>query len=349
MKKILVIEDQADVRDNIAELLEISNFQVITAEDGAMGVDMALEHRPDLILCDIMMPRLDGYTVLSILSKRPETSDVPFIFLTAKTEKEDMRKGMNLGADDYLTKPFSKEELIQTINVRLEKANRLRFIDKTRDSLSAFINEARGYEELKKLSAEQRTKSFTKRSMIFEEGDTPRYLYFVVKGQVKIYKTNDIGKEFIINIRTEGDFIGYTALLKEEPYAFSAAALEPSELNMIPKEDFLQLLYANRDVSSRLIKLLADNVTEKEIQLLSLAYNSVRRRVGEAILLLHDRYQKEGKQDIQILRDDLAHIVGTAKESVIRMLTEFKNDGYIEIKEGYIRVLDRKKLESLPL
>ncbi|RME03158.1 MAG: Crp/Fnr family transcriptional regulator, partial [Bacteroidetes bacterium] len=198
-------------------------------------------------------------------------------------------------------------------------------------------------------SVDRRTKSYNKRNLIFEEGDIPRYLYFVNKGQVKIFKTNDIGKEFIINIRTEGDFIGYTALIKDEPYGFSASALEPTELSLIPKEDFLQLLYANRDVSSRLIKMLADNVAEKEEQLLSLAYNSVRRRVGEAILLLHDRYVKEGRQDIQILREDLAHIVGTAKESVIRMLTEFKNDGYIEIKDGYIRILDRSKLESLPL
>ena len=198
MKKILVIEDQSDVRENIAELLEISGFEVLTAEDGAVGVDMALEHKPDLILCDVMMPRLDGFTVLNILSKRPETSDVPFIFLTAKTEKEDIRKGMNLGADDYITKPFSKEELIQAVTTRLAKADRLKNFAKTDSGLSAFINEAKGYEELKKLSVDRRTKSYNKRNLIFEEGDIPRYLYFVNKGQVKIFKTNDIGKEFII-------------------------------------------------------------------------------------------------------------------------------------------------------
>ena len=227
MKKILVIEDQSDVRENIAELLEISGFEVITAEDGAVGVDMALAHHPDLILCDVMMPRLDGFTVLNILSKRPETSDVPFIFLTAKTEKEDIRKGMNLGADDYITKPFSKEELIQAVTTRLAKADRLKNFAKSDSGLSAFINEAKGYEELKKLSVDRRTKTYHKRNLIFEEGDIPRYLYFVNKGQVKIFKTNEIGKEFIINIRTEGDFIGYTALIKDEPYGFSALPLKP--------------------------------------------------------------------------------------------------------------------------
>lgn len=348
MKKILVIEDMADVRENIAELLEISGYATITAEDGAVGVDKALEEKPDLILCDVMMPRLDGFTVLNILSKRPETSDVPFIFLTAKAEIDDFRKGMNLGADDYITKPFSKEELLQVIATRLQKVERLRSFNKTEEGLSAFINEAKGYEELKKLSTDRRQKTYKKRDLIFEEGDVPRYLYFIKKGQIKIFKTNDIGKEFIINIRTEGDFVGYTALIKDKAYHFSAAALEPVELSLVPKEDFLALLHANRDVSSRLIKMLADNVSEKEVQLLSLAYNSVRKRVGEAILLLHDRYVKEGKNDIQILREDLAHIVGTAKESVIRMLTEFKEDGYIEITDGVIRIIDRQKLENLP-
>ncbi len=348
MKKILVIEDMPDVRENIQEILEISGYEVVAAADGAEGVDAALDERPDLILCDVMMPRLDGFTVLNILSKRPETSDIPFVFLTAKTEKEDFRKGMDLGADDYLTKPFTVEELLKVVETRMAKAERLKKFNKTEEGLSAFINEAKGYEELKKLSDDRRKKTYKKRDLLFEEGDIPRYLYFVNKGQVKIFKTNDIGKEYIINIRSEGEFVGYTALIKDEPYTFSAAALEGVEVSLVPKEDFLKLLHANRDVSSRLIKMLADNVAEKETQLLSLAYNSVRKRVAEAILLLHDRYSKEGKEDIQILREDLAHIVGTAKESVIRMLTEFKDDGFIEITDGIIRISNRKKLEALP-
>ncbi len=348
MKKILVIEDMPDVRENIQEILEISGFQVVVAADGAEGVDKALDERPDLILCDVMMPRLDGFTVLNILSKRPETSDIPFVFLTAKTEKEDLRKGMDLGADDYLTKPFTVEELLKVIETRLKKSQRLKDFNKTEQSLSAFINEAKGYDELKKLSTDRRKKSFKKRDLLFEEGDTPRYLFFINKGQVKIFKVNDIGKEYIINIRSEGEFIGYTSLIKDEAYNFSASALDHVEISLIPKEDFLKLIYGNRDVSSRLIKMLADNVAEKEAQLLSLAYNSVRKRVAEAILLLNDRYLKEGKEDIQILREDLAHIVGTAKESVIRMLTEFKDDGYIEITDGIIRIVNRKKLENLP-
>ena len=121
--------------------------------------------------------------------------------------------------------------------------------------------------------------------------------------------------------------------------------MEDTDIVLIPKDDFLALIQANRDVSSQMIKMLANNITEKEEQLLNLAYNSVRKRVADALILLS---QKEDNKSFQVLREDLARIVGTAKESVIRMLTEFKNDGYIDITEGTIIILDLKKLSNLP-
>ena len=119
--KILVIEDNTEVRENIQEILELSNYEVVTAENGKRGVEKAKTEKPDLIICDIMMPELDGYGVLYMLGKTPETNGIPFIFLTAKTEKSDFRKGMNLGADDYLTKPFEEMDLLNTIERRLNK------------------------------------------------------------------------------------------------------------------------------------------------------------------------------------------------------------------------------------
>jgi len=345
MKKILVVEDNSEVRENLAEILELSGYDVVTAEDGTIGVDLAVAHQPDLILCDVMMPKLDGFGVLNILSKRSETADIPFIFLTAKAEKSDFRRGMNLGADDYITKPFYKDELLAVVEMRLSKSDKIRQkFDKTEQGLSAFINEARGYEELKKLSLERKIKTFKRRELIFEEGDYPRYLYFLKSGKVKVFKTNEDGKDYIISVNAQGDFVGYVDLIKDSKYTESAAALEDTEVSLIPKEDFQALLHANRDVASQLIKMLANNVSEKEEQLLHLAYNSVRKRVADAILLLHD---KEGKGEISILRDDLARIVGTAKESVIRMLTEFKEDGYIDITDGIITVKNRHKLQHL--
>lgn len=345
MKKILVIEDNLEVRENLEEILELSGYEVIAAEDGKVGVEKALSNMPDLILCDVMMPQLDGFGVLNILSKRTETSSIPFVFLTAKAEKTDFRRGMNLGADDYITKPFYKDELLSVIETRLRKSERLQnTFDKSEQSLKAFIDEAKGYEELKRLSAEQRVKTFKKRENIFEEGEYPRYLYFVASGTVKLFKTNDEGKEYIIQIMKEGEFFGYVNLIKDENYSESAAALEETKINLIPREDFNQLMTANRDVSSQMIKMLADNVTEKEDQLLNLAYNSVRKRVANAIVYLSEKYDD---LTFSILRDDLARIVGTAKESVIRMLTEFKEDGYLEIKNGNIHVIEKEKLKNL--
>jgi DNA-binding response OmpR family regulator len=346
MKKILVIEDNPEVRENLEEILELSGYEVLTAEDGKIGVEIALREMPDLVLCDVMMPRLDGFGVLNILSKKSSTADIPFVFLTAKTEKSDFRRGMNLGADDYITKPFYKDELLAVIETRLRKSEQIRRkFDRTENGLSAFINEARGFEELKKLSLERRVKLFKKREAIFEEGDYPRYLYFINSGKIKLFKTNEDGKEYIIDIIVEGDFIGYVDLIRDTKYTESATALEDTEISLIPREDFISLMHANRDVSSQLIKMLASNVSEKEEQLLNLAYYSVRKRVANAVLLLSD---KESDKEINILRDDLARIVGTAKESVIRMLTEFKEDGYIDITDGTILIKNRQKLENLP-
>ncbi len=346
MKKILIIEDNDEVRENLEEILDLYGYDTDTAENGKIGVEKALLNPPDLILCDIMMPELDGFGALNILSRKPATADIPFVFLTAKSEKEDFRRGMNLGADDYVTKPFYKDELLQVIETRLKKSERLKKnFDNSSTGLTSFINEARGFEALKKLSDDQTTKSFRKKENVFHEGDLPRYLYLLNEGKVKLYKSNDYGKEYIIRIVKSGEFFGYTSLIKDAPYEITAAVMEDVKLQLVPKEDFLQLLHADRNVSSRFVKMLAENITEKEEQLLQLAYDSIRKRVAEALLTLS---KKEGKDTFDILREDLAQIVGTAKESVIRMVSEFKNDGYIEVKGGTIKIIDKEKLENMP-
>jgi len=121
MKTILIIEDQPDMRENIATILEMEDFAVLEAIDGRAGIEMAREEKPDLILCDIMMPKMDGYDVLHALRQDKTIAGTPFIFLTAKGEKRDLRAGMNLGADDYLTKPVSAEDLLSAVNARLDR------------------------------------------------------------------------------------------------------------------------------------------------------------------------------------------------------------------------------------
>lgn len=122
MNKILVIEDEPDMRRNLATILRLEQFHTLTAENGRVGVDLAKREKPDLILCDVMMPELDGYGVIASLRANAATAAIPFIFLTAKGEKPDVRIGMNLGADDYLTKPVAKNDLLAAIRSRLERA-----------------------------------------------------------------------------------------------------------------------------------------------------------------------------------------------------------------------------------
>ncbi len=346
MKKILIIEDNLEVRENLSEILSLSGYQTTTAENGKIGVEKALADRPDLVLCDVMMPELDGFGVLHILGKHAQTADVPFIFLTALAEKDDFRKGMSLGADDYIVKPFDDTLLLQTIEARLRKNERLRAASSKQSSggLEHFINEAKALEAIQRLSENREVRHYRKKDPIFQEGDVPRWLFHIEKGSVKLYKTNDDGRELILRIAGPGEFLGYLALLSGDRYPEGASVLEDSTIRMIPKDDFFTLVYGNRDVNARFIKLLAGHVVDQEQQLIDLAYNSVRKRVATAIVHLFD----QGYREISLLREDLAAIAGTAKETVIRTLTDFKTEGLIDIRDGNIVVQKPDKLREMP-
>lgn len=121
MTTVLVIEDEAPMRRNLAEILRLEGFGVIEAADGAAGIALARERRPDLILCDITMPGTDGHAVLRALKDATETARIPFVFLTARSEHGDVRRGMNLGADDYLVKPVDLDDLVAAVRARLQR------------------------------------------------------------------------------------------------------------------------------------------------------------------------------------------------------------------------------------
>jgi CRP-like cAMP-binding protein len=346
MKKILLIEDNAEIRDNTSEILALASYEVLSAANGKIGVDIAQREKPDLIVCDIMMPELDGYGVLHILSKKPETANIPFIFLTAKTEKSDIRKGMALGADDYLTKPFDDTELLNTIETRLRKSElRTKGYENTSEGLDHFIHDARQALRLNELFKDRKVKAFKKKSEVFAEGETPSGIFFLKSGSVKTYKAHPDGKELITNLYQPGDYFGFEPLLENTSYQESAVALEDSELIGIPKADFLALLNSHADVAAGFISLLCHKVSQKEQQMLHLAYNSVRQRTAEALLKVSQR--KDANEKINISREDLSKIVGTASESVIRVLSEFKDEGLIEVENGKIKVIRADKLKKV--
>jgi CRP/FNR family transcriptional regulator, polysaccharide utilization system transcription regulator len=249
---------------------------------------------------------------------------------------------MELGADDYLTKPFEDTELLNAVEMRLKKVEAIRK-DYTRDlkGVNHFLDEASGLQELQSLSKNRPVSKYKKKEVLFHTGDTPHYLYFLNQGSVKSFKTHDDGKEFITNVYKSGDFFGHVPLFEGTPYADSALVIEESEIFKIPREDFLSLVYKNRDVAQKFIKLLSNQVEDQEKQLLRLAYDTVRKRTAEALLQL---VKGAGKTSLKVTRDDLADMVGTATETVIRCLAEFKEDGFIEVSGREILVLDQKGL-----
>jgi CRP/FNR family cyclic AMP-dependent transcriptional regulator len=350
MKKILLIEDNYDIRHNTAEILELSNYKVLVAENGKIGVEMAMEFSPDLIICDIMMPVLDGYGVLHAVHKNESIKNTPFIFLTAKTERSDFRKGMELGADDFVTKPFSGTELLNAVDSRLNKIDLLK---KELSSGSEFAQHLMTVSEdrnaLQSLTDNRNINVYKKKQAIYTQGNHPNRLYYVLKGKVKTFKRNDDGKELVTDLFSPGDFLGYIALMEETVYKDTAEALEETELAIIPKEDFDELLNNNKEASKKFINLLAKNISAKENQLLGLAYNSLRKKVAEALILLQKKYQQDIEDNfvIDISRESLATIAGTATESLIRTLSDFRNEKMIDIKDGSIVIVNQKKLKLL--
>lgn len=340
-KKILIIEDQLEVRENIEELLELSNYEPITAENGKVGIKKALEVKPDLILCDIMMPEMDGYEVLYLLGKNPDVANIPFIFLTAKSEQTDFRKGMNLGADDYITKPFEEIELLNAVERRLNKYEQLL----AHDNLEQFVESARNYAELNQLEKEAKTRKFKKKDIIYRQGDFASYSFKIKYGKVKTYQINPDGKEFIHDILKDGAFLGENALIQDADRTEFAEALEDTELLLIPRKDFQDLIFQNRDVSGQFIKMLSQNLVEKEKELVEMAYDTVRKRTADALMKLNETYKSASPNvKFDISRSDLASMVGTATESVIRILSEFKKDGIIKIEGSTVYILNTDKL-----
>lgn len=350
MKHLLLIEDNNEIRENTTEILELAGYKVRTAENGKIGVELALKEKPDLIICDIMMPVLDGYGVLHLINKNTELTGIPFIFLTAKAERSDFRKGMEMGADDYITKPFGDIELLNAVESRLKKTELLsKNYDTDAAGLQQMLNEFKGADPLKELAADRNINHYKKKQPVYTEGNHPNRLYYIQKGKIKTCKTNDAGKELTVGLYNEGDFFGYNALLEGTVYKETAEAIEDSDIAIIPKEEFENLLHSNREVTHKFIKMLAKNVTEKENQLLGLAYNSLRKRVADALLSLQEKYKKESqdKFSMHISREDLANIAGTATESLIRTLSDFKSESLIEIKDGNIIISNEKKLAAM--
>ncbi|AKA35929.1 response regulator [Flagellimonas lutaonensis] len=349
MKKVLLIEDDLSLRENIEELLELSGYEVVTAPNGCIGVDLARQEAPDVIVCDIMMPEMDGYGVLKELSSDSQTQQIPFIFLSAKTERSEVRKGMDMGADDYLTKPFEEDELISAIESRLAKAQIL-----ANNEVATSLNNDGGQEgvhtlhQLKNFIDDHGTvEKYEKGAIIFDENAHANNVFLILKGVVKCYRMDEDGKELITSLHHADDFLGLTSFIDNVTYRESAAAVEEVELAKISKSELKHLVESNQDVSMELMELLSSNISEYKDKLLQMAYGSVRKKTARTLLQFAEILKKGPDQPINIARSDLASVAGIATESLIRTLSNFKKQGLIEVGGRNIKILDVKGLQSV--
>lgn len=350
MKQVLLIEDDRTLRENTAELLELENYKVITAVNGKDGLDLAKKELPDVIVCDIMMPKLDGYGVLSGLSKSEKTKYIPFIFLSAKTERKDVRKGMNLGADDYITKPFEEEELLTAIESRLAKSAILKEQRSvhTKKITTTNSNGIKTLEELKEfVFSNKKIRKYKSGEVIYDEGNHANNIYLLKSGVVKSHKIDEFGKELITKIFKSGEFFGYTSLTENIPYLESATAMEKAEVIAVSKDDLKKMLKQNHKLTLEFIQLLADNLIEFKEQLLQMAYGSVKKKTASTILQFAEKIPTKSEGTIKISRSDLASVAGIATESLIRTLSSLKKDGLIDIEGRNITVLDVEKLKRV--
>lgn len=349
-KNILLIEDDAVLRDNTAELLELLGYQVNVASNGRIGVEKAKNQNPDIIVCDIMMPELDGYGVLELLAKDEQTMHIPFIFLSAKTERQDVRKGMNLGADDYITKPFSEDELVSAIESRLAKASILQDIRRSQEykNVEDTNDNRNAVSDLKSFyEANGEVYNFRKGEMIYEEGQNSNVIFLVQEGVIKSHKLDEQGKELTTALYKAGDIFGYTSFLQNISYQETTTALSDATLIGVSKEQLKTMLDNNSQMTFELIELLADDLQGVKDQLLEMAYSSVQRKTASTILKFAEKLDPKTGDAIRISRNDLASVAGIATETLIRTISNFKKEGLIEIEGRNIKILNLKKLHDV--
>ncbi len=350
MKTILLIEDDIALRENTAELMELAGYNVIVAQNGKIGIDLAKQNIPNIIVCDIMMPEVDGYGVLEALTNNPKTNQIPFIFLSAKTEHKEIRMGMDLGADDYLTKPFEEEELMSAIESRLAKAELISSLFK-KQSISNNKKDSdclRNLNELKNFFDDNGEElNFKKGELIYAEGDHSNKVHLISSGVIKGHKMDESGKELITTLYEVDSFLGFTSFVDNVPFQESATAIEDSQTKAITKKDLKDILEKNKSVSLEFMGLLTTNLSVIKDQLLQMAYSSVRKKTAQTIIQFTQILNKKPNEPIKISRNDLASVAGIATESLIRTLSSFKKEGYIEIEGRNIRIIDIEKLKLI--
>ena len=344
-KTILLIEDDETLRQNVTELLTFSSYKVLTAKNGKQGVDIARSELPDLIICDIMMPELDGYGVYEILRRNRNTRTIPFIFMSVKAEPHEVRKGMNMGADDYLTKPFEEHDLLTVIRNRLAKREMFPQKKEEESSEKEVIHDIEGLKEIFRKQGDRVI--FEKHEEVFQEDRIASCVLLLETGMVKTYRLDEYGKELITCVHKSGNIMGFYGFKTSTRYPESAETLERTEAFKISAEEFIKNLLLSQELTVEFAQMLSDDLSMLKTHLLEMAYGSVLRKTTNTILQFAEHIQGDPRQFIKISRSDLASLAGISTESFIRSLSCLKKEGLIDIVGRNIKILDLEKLHEI--
>lgn len=347
MNRILIIIENRENRQYLNDLLSIASYNVIDAKSGIEGIQMATSAQPDIILCDLLMKETDGYEVLVALSQNAITSTIPFVFLSDELKKTYFRKGMEMGADDFICRPFDDAQLLNAIATRLKKHEiQLEYFKSQQPNHSATPNFFQGKVALDLMREQSQIRKIKKKQVLFYEGDKVIGIYYIHKGAIKITKIAQDGRELTVRIHSAGDYIGLHRLYTEQNHSDNAEAMSDCEISILPLHEFESLIEHHPEIAAKFIKILSQESNQIEDHLIRIAYDSVRKRIANSLISYFKTYCAEG-QSIHLSRNELANISGTTPETVSRTLTDFENEGLIRKELSRIVIVQPQKLSNL--
>ncbi|MDB5014075.1 MAG: Transcriptional regulator [Daejeonella sp.] len=329
---ILIIEDNDTIRLNTATFLEKANYKVLQAANGKTGLKMAQKF-PDLIICDIMMPKMNGYSLLYMLNKNPAIANIPFLFLTSKYESDKTKS--------------SNTDILLSINYLLEnRVKDLTIKSKCLKSIEKLLNEIDNNNGVK-ASSSFKLISYKKKEIIYYEGTQSGGIYLILKGHIKTLNLSTDGKEIFTGIYGREEFLGTRAVLTNESFFETAETMDETTVCFIPSEKINQLINFSKNSREKLIKLLSQNIPGEEDKLTLLTKNAVRTRMAGVLLRLATPTQ-ETNFGVKISDQHLASLMGIPVETVNLTLKDFKSEGIIkENSDDNFLLLDSIRLLRL--
>ncbi len=344
MASILLIEDNPEIRESMAEILTLSGYDIFKASNGKLGLSIARTEKPDLIICDVVMPELDGFGVLSLLAKDPSTQSIPFIFLTSKLEGQDLRKGMNLGADDYLTKPFELSELLQTIELRLQKAT-VRQAPQKAESLANPVGSNEKYQkQFEDWSQQFEERIFSPEQVIMAAASHPVFLYRMTEGVVLLQQEATMDRHYIREILPPPTLLGFAAFCRQEAQSEQIVALNQVKAQLIPTQAMTQYLQKEPAIMQYFLQMLAAQILNQQKIQAAYAFASVRKKVALSLSRLHKVF---ADQEIEFSRERLASFASVSRGALMRVLAEFREDGLISTDNSKLQILAPETLDQI--